>query len=426
MSTVDNHLPAINKSGTTGSTSNKVNHILSPGKTSTEVQIFEGHKFFWKQRLNVDLNFIYHSDAGYYEIIPYDSDACVELKRIYLSEELLKEAVKNDLMEKIAEIKKDLSRDRFKKMPPEEELIAKATRNLIRDFINNRLVAFVENDVKGVKLNKLSVDTIDFDKLHVVVEEPSDPDSATPPQTDASEAPTGGDPATMAVPPEATSKTTPKQTQIRRRRKTTSGDFENALKDLRMNSRELDKACNQAARLTALSRKSVDAFKDALAGNLVGSNKEVFDKSTPLGMFKWAARRIILQNTVEKVRAELESRDKKGGAIKVNATFPSPDGELMVNPAVQKAQMERAPHLAALAENFSREGSPVSSPRDMEGLSSNRALTGSRGKAAGSSPAAGATNGKVLKHATSAPVHLPDVNSKPGSASTPKKSTPKK
>ena len=200
----------------------------------------------------------------------------------------------------------------------------------------------------------------------------------------------------------STPKTSAKQSKISRRRRTTSADFDNALKDLRQNSQELDKMCQQASRLTELSRKSVDAFKDALLMNISGGSR-TFDKTTPLGMFKWVAQRVILQNTVQRVRDDLNAREHSKG-IHINATFPNPDGAIGNRPSSNTSQMNRVPHLAALAESHEREGSPLTSPHsphdDMK-LSTKRA------------DRMAASTSKTLQKSQSNSSHLPPVNGTP-------------
>ena len=192
-----------------------------------------------------------------------------------------------------------------------------------------------------------------------------------------------------------------KQSKISRRRRTTSADFDRALKDLRQNSQELDKMCQQASRLTELSRKSVDAFKDALLMNISGGSR-TFDKTTPLGMFKWVAQRVILQNTVQRVRDDLNAREHSKG-IHINATFPNPDGSIGNRQPPSTAQMNRVPHLAALAESH-EQGTPFSSPRSTQDdvkISTKRA------------DRMAATTNKTLQKSQSGPSHLPPVNGTP-------------
>jgi hypothetical protein len=215
-----------------------------------------------------------------------------------------------------------------------------------------------------------------------------------------------------------------KQVQISRRRKTTSGDFDKALSSLRQDSLELDKACLKAQELTALSAKSVESFKAALANTSSQTRRETTDKSTPIGLFKWAVRRVILQNTVVRVRQELEIREKRGHPMRVNATFPSPDN---ISMDVKSALLNRAPLLEKIHENHSN-GSPTlkSSPSPSPSPSAPAHLSASVAATPVVSIATIAAPRSLMKsavgslsndtHAAAAPaaapavVHLPDVN----------------
>jgi hypothetical protein len=399
--------------------------VLSPNKAKAappDNQFYEGHKFYWKQRLNVDLNFLHHKETQTYEIVAYDTDKDMELPSMFLSEEKLIRLTEQEVDEHVVKMKQEIARDRFKKAPPDEEIISKSRKAVISQFILNRLVAFVEESVTGLRLNALSgkiylsnnissdllmsyvVDNAaDFSDLVVVPEEVTvDSQSAPAPDVEgAGVASVASISASALDAPKASTKNV-KQTQISRRRRTTSAEFDKKLLDLRQNSKELDQMCNQASRLTELSRKSVDAFKDALLANM-GVGAKTYDKTSPIGMFKWLANRIILQNTVQKVREDLMNRDVKEG-LHINATFPNPNSTLGTNPSHASAQMQRVPHLAALTEGTSREGSPFTSPRDENkmGVSSKRA----------DRMAASSSNNKSLSKSHSTGSTLPPVNGK--------------
>ena len=140
------HLPSINGSSASP----------SKPKSAPQNQIYEGHKFYWKQRLNVDLNFLYHKENKSYEIISYDTDKDVELKSLFLSEDVLMTLVGTDVEEAVAKMKQENARDRFKQAPPDAEVRTKAKHASVTQFILARLVAFVENGNPGLRLNPLS------------------------------------------------------------------------------------------------------------------------------------------------------------------------------------------------------------------------------------------------------------------------------
>lgn len=150
---------------------------------------------------------------------------------------------------------------------------------------------------------------------------------------------------------------TPKgQVKINRRRKTASGEFDQVLANLRQHSQELNEACDRASKLTELSSKSVDSFKNALANRYVK-----YDKTKPIERFKWAVKRVILNNTVERIRKQLEKRARDKQPLRINATFPLPDGSI-INPANAAAQLQRIPLLTKIHEAYSTGPSPFQSP----------------------------------------------------------------
>ena len=138
------------------------------GKSVPENQIYEGHKFYWKQRLNVDLNFLHHKENKSYEIISYDTDKDEELKSLFLSEDVLMTLIGPEIEATVKKIKLDNSRDRFKQAPPDAEIRSKATRATVIQFILARLFAFVENGSAGLRLNPLSGERFSIELIDVM------------------------------------------------------------------------------------------------------------------------------------------------------------------------------------------------------------------------------------------------------------------
>jgi hypothetical protein len=383
------NLPHISPSNKSSPSSSKTTALSASNKDVKDPpsihQIYEGQKFYWRLRLNVDLNFIFHRPEKLLEVISYDSDKSLELNRLYLHSDAVTEMISSDLNFKVQELKKELSRDRFKKVPPDSELIAKVGDNLMTQFILNRLIAVHENGVNVMKLSLLSADTFDMTKIVLDREEAiaaglgeMGPEEGraegmelenTPPSLASSSsvlAPatsTGPQPSSSSpqIPPTIgadSSATAAKDSKVKinRRRKTTSGEFDKALTSLRQNSMELNQACDRAAKLTELSSRSVNSFKDALK-----IHTHQFDKTKPLDRFKWAVHRVILNNTVDRVRAQLSQREKSKTPLRINATFPLPDGSI-INPANAAAQLQRIPLLTKIHETYSNGPSPFQSP----------------------------------------------------------------
>lgn len=60
--------------------------------------IYQGTKFFWRKRLNVDVTIVEHEDLNIYEVIFYDPSRDIESPRIYLNKQLIvSEINQNDL-----------------------------------------------------------------------------------------------------------------------------------------------------------------------------------------------------------------------------------------------------------------------------------------------------------------------------------------
>lgn len=377
------HLPSLSSPGGAAVAGGAAGGATGGGVTSIQ-QIYEGQKFYWRLRLNVDLNFIFYRHEHLIEIISYDNEQCLELNRLYLSSTALMNLFTNDLNMKLIELKKELSKDRFKKLPAESELLAQVGDKLITQFILNRLIAVSESGKNVMKISLLSADTFDLkqiliEKDEMTIQSMAEGETTPPPLISSSSssavtapvmtatgsklspslpaaamAPSSAQPSPQQIPLTTDSKDS--KVKINRRRKTTSGEFDKALTSLRQNSIELNQACDRAAKLTELSSRSVNSFKDALK-----LHARKYDKTKPLDRFKWAVHRVILNNAVEHVRQQLTQREKFKIPLRINATFPLPDGSI-INPANAAAQLQRIPLLTKIHETYSNGPSPFQSP----------------------------------------------------------------
>ena len=60
--------------------------------------IYQGTKFFWRKRINIDVTIVEHEDLNIYEVIFYDPSRDIESPRIYLNKQLIvSEIHQNDL-----------------------------------------------------------------------------------------------------------------------------------------------------------------------------------------------------------------------------------------------------------------------------------------------------------------------------------------
>lgn len=91
-------------------------------------------------------------------------------------------------------------------------------------------------------------------------------------------------------------------TVVRHRKKASKQEFNNALRNLRMDSQKLNAACSDAQRKAGLAVSSVDGFKNF-------ASRMTYDPETmSIARWRWlkAGRRVILQNTVAAVTRRLE------------------------------------------------------------------------------------------------------------------------
>ena len=143
-------------------------------------------------------------------------------------------------------------------------------------------------------------------------------------------------------------------------------DYNKALDSLHKDSQDLKQANLIAENMLRLSEMSVNAFKNALS-NAGGKSKkapEFYDKSKPLGRFRWAVHRIVLQNYVQAVTYRIDEINKKK-SVRVNGTFPAPgstDMQTQQGKIMSLAgRLSSNPQMKALSESLSRENTPSNS-----------------------------------------------------------------
>ncbi len=165
-----NSLPPLQSKYLTSST-NTLSSLSSPSSSSSPPlrQIYEGQKLYWRQRVSVDFNIFSHHLDHLIEVISYHSDQGQELNRIYLNSDIIWEYIQEDFKTKLEEMKKELSKDRFKKVPNDEELKMKVGDGLITQFILNRLTVVNENNVNLMKFSLSSGESVSQSFSHTLL-----------------------------------------------------------------------------------------------------------------------------------------------------------------------------------------------------------------------------------------------------------------
>jgi hypothetical protein len=154
-----------------------------------------------------------------------------------------------------------------------------------------------------------------------------------------------------------------------------------------------------------MSNKSLEAFKLAVAKQ--ATIRTSSNRSTPLGKFRWAVHLVIVINSFERLRRDLEERSKQTQTIRINATFPNPEAS-EVNARNHTAQLRRVPHLLGVQDPLAlpaiRPSSPSPSP--------------SQSPAKLSSPSPSKLRSAVMKARLQSSTSLPSVSSRPSSSSS--------
>jgi hypothetical protein len=150
------------------------------------------------------------------------------------------------------------------------------------------------------------------------------------------------------------------KTKVNRPQRSSIADFNNTLSILKKDSKRLKQANVMTENLLNLSVVSIDAFKNAL--QLDADTSSRYNKATPLGMFRWAVHRIVLQRYVEAVRVRLDTLNESQRPIRINGTFPAPGSTDMQSPQAKilslAGRLNATPHMQSLSETLSRETTP--------------------------------------------------------------------
>ncbi len=102
-------------------------------ETSRTDLVFQGSKFFWRTRNNIDVTIVRHTDLATVEAIAYEPSVDVEAERIYLSLPILNSKLNQD------EIEAKFSFAKQNNVAHTEEFEAEVINRAISDFILNHL-----------------------------------------------------------------------------------------------------------------------------------------------------------------------------------------------------------------------------------------------------------------------------------------------
>ena len=297
----------------------------APESKPASKQIHTYHKLFWRVNMTLEFNIFYHEDRKLFEIAAYNSEKGEELEPLFLNEAPIKEAVMiaDTVNKEMEKVKIKLSRDRFAQKPTPAKLKELAELALFNKFIEGHLNPTAEGKLN---ITNLPGETLDIDAIVYCppeVEDDKNEDDAENECTEDNNESSGSGHVNVVrdLKKSASLPSSIERTTVVRRHRSSIHDFNKSLNMLKKDSNSLKMANRMTENLLNLSEMSVDAFKTALSCK-AGSSKR-YDKSTPLGRFRWAVHRVILQQYVEAVKLRIESLNNKK-AIRINGTFPAP------------------------------------------------------------------------------------------------------
>jgi len=122
-------------------------------------------KFYWKERVNVDLTIALHEDTGALEVTALNTDTLNWSPRLLIDKEkLFSRLHKSEVDKKVKEIIQDFRRRR-KQVQPISEVMEEVNRKLAVNYILIRLEVQVDRDSFRIVLNQLDKNEDIFDLL---------------------------------------------------------------------------------------------------------------------------------------------------------------------------------------------------------------------------------------------------------------------
>ena len=119
--------------------------------------IFDGTKFFWRSRTNLDVCIVEHGKVGVYEIIFYEPSCDVEAPRVYLDQKLLRSKLDDE------DIDSKLSFAKRNNVPLTEKFVASVVDKTIADYLLNRIK--IDQHVPDEKVLEVFIKFSDLDAL---------------------------------------------------------------------------------------------------------------------------------------------------------------------------------------------------------------------------------------------------------------------
>lgn len=206
------------------------------------------------------------------------------------------------LESEVEKVRVELSKDRLKKTPPLDEIVGLAKKALFKKGIEARLTPKADGTISftGLPGEELALDSI----MYVAGNEEEKNDFSGP-ATDSSDS--------SDVPEKPANKQLDRTTSRRRtiitRARSSLEDYNKTLSLLHQHSLDLKQANMMAENMLNLTRDNAntsfnDAFLQACA--LFQKKSRYSDKSHPLGKFRWAGHRVVLQLFVAAVKTRMD------------------------------------------------------------------------------------------------------------------------
>lgn len=247
--------------------------------------LYSGEKFFWRTRDTLDVHIYLHIIAGVVEVIPFDIDKHMELRRSYLEFYLLNNMV-------VDEARKKVSDQPNQEGVTEEGKLEEASRQLIVSHIMDRLTISTPlcQDFEASSKQALQKQCV-YSPLQL------------PAHLLAAQGEHAEKPILLVEPPSIVI-----PVHITRRRRTNAEDVTKAMEGIKAAQEELQNATNHAERITELIFMATSGMSSIAAK---------YAKLRSMGYSKWrlkwifAARKVIIQNQIAKYTVLIDAWEAK-------------------------------------------------------------------------------------------------------------------
>lgn len=229
--------------------------------------LYSGTKFYWRTQENFDIHIFHHMLAHAIEVIPYDVQKRVELPRLYLNFDDVKEIKKAEIQQKIDELSTSDSAT-----PNPEGIIDNAVRIAVTTYVLARLQKSADN--AGVIFDRQTGD--DKQKCPLLASKPANLVPVT----------------------------------VARKRKSSAEEFQHTLANLENDRNALAAATSAAERIAEVMHQGVATFN---------AKKWWDDFPLPRRRWIWAIRRIIRIKHVIKTTAYLKEIERRQAQRKADA-----------------------------------------------------------------------------------------------------------